>query len=62
MTGPFDSVIGRRKEQILARFITQMPTRFQMADTDIRLNAVIIDFDEKTGKANSIERIQKKYK
>ena len=62
MTGPFDSVIGRRKEQILTRFITQMPARFQMADADIRLNAVVIDFDEKTGKANSIERIQKKYK
>ena len=61
MTGPFDSVIGRRKEQILTRFITQMPTRFQMAEDDIRLNAVLIDFDEKTGKASSIERIQKKY-
>ncbi|UCD55786.1 MAG: TIGR00282 family metallophosphoesterase [Candidatus Omnitrophota bacterium] len=61
MTGPFDSVIGRKKEQILTRFITQMPTRFQMADADIWLNAVVIDFDDKTGKANSIERIQKKY-
>ena len=62
MTGPFDSVIGRRKEQILTRFITQMPARFQMADADIWLNAVVIDFDEKTGKASFIERIQKKYK
>lgn len=60
MTGPFDSVIGRKKEQILTRFVTQMPTRFQMAEGDVRLNAVIVDFDEKTGKANSIERIQKK--
>ena len=62
MTGPFDSVIGRKKEQILARFITQMPTRFQMAEDDVRLNAVVIDFDEKIGKANSIKRIQKKLK
>ena len=62
MTGPFDSVIGRKKEQILTRFVTQMPTRFQMADTDIRLNGVIIDFNEKTGRANSVERIQKNYK
>ena len=60
MTGPFDSVIGRRKEEILTRFVTQMPTRFQMAENDIRLNAVLIDFDAKTGKANSITRIQKK--
>ena len=61
MTGPFDSVIGRKKEQILSRFVTQMPTRFEMAEDDIWLNGVIIDFDEKCGKANSIERIQKKY-
>jgi metallophosphoesterase (TIGR00282 family) len=61
MTGPFDSVIGRKKEQILTRFVTQMPARFQMAEGDIRLNAVLIEFDEKTGKANSIKRIQKKY-
>ncbi len=32
MTGPFDSVIGRKKEQILSRFLTQMPTKFEMAD------------------------------
>lgn len=60
MTGPFDSVIGRKKEQILTRFLTQMPTRFEMAENDVWLNGVIVDFDEKTGKANSITRIQKK--
>jgi len=60
MTGPFDSVIGRKKEQILSRFITQMPAKFQMAEEDVRLNGVIVDFDEKKGKANSIKRIQKK--
>lgn len=61
MTGPFDSVIGRKKAQILTRFITQMPARFEMAEGDIRLNAALVDFDEKTGKANSIKRVQKKY-
>ena len=60
MTGPFDSVIGRKKEQILTRFITQMPTRFEMAEDNIWLNGVLIDFDPKIGKANSIERVQKK--
>ncbi|MFH1594720.1 MAG: TIGR00282 family metallophosphoesterase [Candidatus Omnitrophota bacterium] len=59
MTGPFDSVIGRKKEQILTRFLTQMPTRFQMAEDDVRLNGAIVDFDEKIGKANSIKRIAK---
>ena len=58
MTGPFDGVIGRKKEQILRRFITQMPARFEMAEGDVRLNGVVIDVDEKTGEANSIERIE----
>ena len=62
MTGPFDSVIGRKKEQILARFLTQMPTRFEMAEDDIQLHGVIIDVDDKTGKADSIKRVQERLK
>lgn len=60
MTGPFDGVIGRKKEQILTRFLTQMPTKFEMAEGDIQLHGVIIDIDDKTGRANSIKRIQEK--
>ena len=60
MTGPHDSVIGRKKEQILTRFITQLPTRFEMAEEDIQLNGVMLDIDEKTGRAKSIKRIQEK--
>ncbi|MBL7068649.1 MAG: TIGR00282 family metallophosphoesterase [Candidatus Omnitrophica bacterium] len=62
MTGPHDSVIGRRKEQILARFITQLPTRFEMAEEDVQLNGVVLEIDEKTGKAGSIKRLQEKLK
>ncbi|MBN3037862.1 MAG: TIGR00282 family metallophosphoesterase [Candidatus Omnitrophica bacterium] len=60
MTGPYDSVIGRKVEQILARFLTQMPVRFEMASENVQLHGVILDIDEKTGKAKSIERLQKK--
>lgn len=60
MTGPYDSVIGRRKEQILTRFITHLPTRFEMADGDIQLCGAIVEIDEKTGKAKSIKRVQEK--
>jgi metallophosphoesterase (TIGR00282 family) len=60
MTGPFDGVIGRKKEQILTRFLTQMPARFEMAEGDIQLHGAIIDVDKKTGKAKSIERVQAK--
>lgn len=60
MTGPYDSILGRRAEQILTRFLTQMPTRFEMATENVQLHGVIIDIDPKTGKAISIEPIQKK--
>jgi metallophosphoesterase (TIGR00282 family) len=60
MTGPFDSVIGRNKEQILTRFMTQMPTKFEMAEGDIQLHGAIIEVDEKAGKADSIKRVQEK--
>ncbi len=60
MTGPFDSVIGRNKEQILTRFISQMPVKFEMAERDVQLHGAVIDVDEKTGKAESIKRIQEK--
>ena len=60
MTGPYDSVIGRKKEQVLNRFITQMPTKFEMAENDVQLHGAIIDIDEKTGKAESIKRVQEK--
>lgn len=60
MTGPYDSVIGRKVEQILARFLTQMPVRFEMASENVQLHGVVLDIDEETGKARSIERIQEK--
>lgn len=58
MTGPFDSVIGRKKEQILERFLSRMPVRFQVAEGDVRLNGAIVNIDEKTDRAVSIKRVQ----
>ncbi len=57
MSGPHDGVIGVEKEQVIARFLTNMPNRFDAARGDVRLNGVLIDCDPKSGKANSIERI-----
>jgi len=57
MSGPHDGVIGVEKEQVISRFLTNMPNRFDAARGDVRLNGVLIDCDAKTGKANSIERI-----
>ena len=57
MSGPHDGVIGVDKEQVISRFLTNMPNRFDAARGDARLNGVLIDCDAKTGRANSIERI-----
>jgi 2',3'-cyclic-nucleotide 2'-phosphodiesterase len=57
MTGPYDGVIGVSKEQIITRFLNNMPVRFEAATGDPRLCAVIVDADETSGKARSIKRI-----
>lgn len=57
MTGPYDSVIGVRKDQIVQRFLTQMPMRFEPAEGDARLCAVMVEANPATGLASSIRRI-----
>jgi metallophosphoesterase (TIGR00282 family) len=57
MTGPHDSVIGVEIEAALGRFLTGMPARFETATGNPRLNAVIIDADEKSGLAVDLERV-----
>ncbi len=60
MTGPFDSVIGIRKEIIIEKFLNQLPSKFDVAKGDIRLQGVLMDIDAQSGKANAIERISVK--
>jgi len=60
MTGPHRSVIGRRIEDVLTRFITQVDQRFEVANEDLRLQGVVLDIDNDSGKARSIARIQRK--
>jgi hypothetical protein len=58
MTGPFDSVIGIAKEQIIDKFLTGMPRKFDVAEGKTLLCAVVVDIDEETGKAAAIQRLQ----
>ncbi len=60
MTGAFDSVIGLKTEVAIQRFLTQIPYRLEAAKGDLRVNAVVLDIDEETGKAKSIERLEVK--
>jgi len=57
MTGPHDSIIGMEKEPALARFLNGMPSKFEPATGNPRLNGVVISADDKTGRATSITRL-----
>lgn len=57
MTGPYDSVIGTRKELVLERFLTLRPTRFAVAEHDIRLCGALIEIEIASGRARAIARV-----
>jgi metallophosphoesterase (TIGR00282 family) len=60
MVGVRDSIIGDDVSSVLDRFLTGMPTRLPVADgRDVTFNSVLIDVDERTGRANSIERVDR---
>lgn len=56
MTGPYDSVIGLKKEIALRRFVYQTPFKYELASFDVRLCGVFVQADIETGKALKIER------
>jgi 2',3'-cyclic-nucleotide 2'-phosphodiesterase len=57
MTGPHDSIIGVEIDAALSRFLTALPSRFEPATGNPRLNAVIVEANEQTGHATEIERL-----
>jgi metallophosphoesterase (TIGR00282 family) len=57
MTGPHDSILGRRIDRVMETTITARPTPFDVATGDVRLNGTIVDIDEITGRATAIRRI-----
>jgi metallophosphoesterase (TIGR00282 family) len=59
MTGPRDSIIGFSLETVLPRFLTHLPTRFSVAEGPVMLNAVVIEAERKTGRARSIDQVQR---
>jgi metallophosphoesterase (TIGR00282 family) len=60
MCGPWDSVIGVKKELVLERFVSGRPNSFEPAKRDVWLQGAIVDVDDATGKARSIARVQEK--
>jgi 2',3'-cyclic-nucleotide 2'-phosphodiesterase len=60
MTGAYEGIIGFTKDRIIEKFLSQTPRSFETARKDIRLSGAVVDVDERTGKARSIERLQVK--
>lgn len=58
MCGPYDSVLGRRKDKVLKHMTTSMPAPFDVATGDVRLCGALAEIDPATGKALSMERIE----
>jgi len=58
MVGPLDSVIGIKKELSIERFLSQRPTGYEVAKNLVYLQGVVVDIDDETGKARSIERVR----
>ncbi len=57
MTGPYDSILGRRYDRVLAATLTGVPHYFDVAQGDPRLCGAVVEVDPATGKALSIERV-----
>jgi len=59
MTGPVYSVIGFNPATVLPRFLNGLPTRFEVGEGPVLLNATQVDVDPATGRALAIERVQR---
>jgi metallophosphoesterase (TIGR00282 family) len=59
MVGPMDSIIGDNTEDVIRRFLTQMPHRLSVGEGPVLFNSVLIDVDESTGRASAITRIDR---
>ena len=59
-TGPHESVIGREIEPVVKRFLTYQPQKFEVAKGQVLLQGAIVEIDEPTGKAISIQRVSER--
>jgi calcineurin-like phosphoesterase len=57
MTGPHESVLGRRIDRVLETTTTFQPTQFDVATGDVRISGTIVDVDPATGRATAIRRL-----
>jgi 2',3'-cyclic-nucleotide 2'-phosphodiesterase len=60
MCGPEDSILGVKTDQVLRRFLTQMPVRFEVASGAVIMQGAIVDVDEASGRAIGIRRVRER--
>lgn len=58
MTGPIHSVLGVKPEIIIKKFTEKLPQRFDLATGDCKMNCVLMEIDEKTGKTINIDAME----
>ncbi len=58
MTGPHDSVLGRRVDRVLKKFVTGLPASFDVAEGDERINAALFTIDARSGRCSKVERVE----
>jgi metallophosphoesterase (TIGR00282 family) len=56
MTGPYDSILGRRIDRVLSTAFTYVPSAFDVATGDPRMAGAVLDIDATTGQATGIRR------
>ncbi|GEO24885.1 metallophosphoesterase [Alicyclobacillus acidoterrestris] len=57
MVGPHDGILGMKREQVIRRMRTQLPTKFEVADGPRQFCAVLLELDDESGKALRIEQV-----
>ena len=58
MCGPLDSVIGMERENVIQGFLSQLPRQFEVARENVALQGIVVELDDKTGRAREIRRLR----
>ncbi|MHC4269032.1 MAG: TIGR00282 family metallophosphoesterase [Planctomycetota bacterium] len=58
MTGPHESILGRKIDRVLKSIVTQVPTRYDIAENDLHIEGVVITVNKETGKAEKIKSVR----
>ena len=59
MTGPYDGILGMKRDAVIEKFLTALPRRFEVVESGrMIVSACVIEIDDRTGKAKSIQAFQ----